>query len=97
MLKRGVPRCQVQPLESGLGDLRVAGDLDYRDARLRAMLEEIDEAFVALDWEYRYVHANEAAQRMTGKALDELLGRRPWDLWPGFEDSPAGVSLPRSP
>ena len=35
----------------------------HRDTRLRAMLEEIDEAFVALDWEYRYVHVNEAALR----------------------------------
>jgi PAS domain S-box-containing protein len=93
MLKRGVPRCQVPPLESGLGDLRAGGDLDYRDARLRAMLEEIDEAFVALDWEYRYVHANEAAQRMTGKSLGELLGHTPWDLWPGYEDSPAGAAF----
>ena len=90
MLKRGVPRCEPAPLESGLGDLGVAGASDYRDARLRTMLEEIDEAFVALDWDYRYIHANAAALSMSGKSLGELLGRRPWDLWPEYEDSPAG-------
>ena len=93
MVKRDMPRCEPAPLESGIGDLRAAGDLDYRDERLRAMLEEIDEAFVALDWEYRYVHANEAALRMAGKSLGELLGRRPWDLWPAYEDSPAAAAF----
>ena len=55
--------------------------------------KEIDEAFIALDWEYRCVHANEAALRMTGKALSDLLGRRPWDLRPAFVDAPATSAM----
>ena len=51
------------------------------------MLEEIDEAFFALDWEYRYVHANQAALRITGKPLVELLGRTPWEAFPQLQGS----------
>ena len=43
----------------------------HRDARVRAMLEEIDEAFLALDWEYRYVHVNEAMLRFTQTSRDD--------------------------
>lgn len=53
------------------------GDLDYRDKRRRALLEEIDEAFVAVDWEYRVVFLNEAAARFIGPP-EQLLGRPLW-------------------
>ena len=57
--------------------------------RLRIMLEEIDEAFFALDWEYRYVHANVAGLRTAGKkTLEELLGHTPWELFPQLQGSP---------
>ena len=56
------------------------------------MLEEIDEAFVAVDWEYRCVHANGTALQLAGKPLDELLGRRPWELFPGL----VGTALERA-
>ena len=50
--------------------------------RLRAMLDEIDEGFVALDWEYRFTHVNAAACRLFGHPSDELLGGAPLELWP---------------
>jgi PAS domain S-box-containing protein len=30
---------------------------------------------------------------MTGTSRDELIGRRPWDVWPGYEDSATGQAL----
>ena len=71
MERRAEPRCDPALLESGLG---------HRDARTRATLEEIDEAFFALDWQYRHVHVNEMAVRFTQKSRDELLGRTPWEV-----------------
>ena len=59
-----------------------------REARTRALLEEIDEAFFALDWEYHYVYANQQALRITRKSLDELLGRTPWELFPAIAGMP---------
>ncbi len=87
MARNAEPRCEPQPLESGLGEPRAAGRQEHRDARTRAMLEEIDEAFFALDWEYRYVHANQAALRVAGKPLEELLGRTPWEAFPPLQGS----------
>jgi PAS domain S-box-containing protein len=87
MARRAVPRCEPAPLESGLGAPRTAEGAGQSDARTRAMLEEIGEAFFALDWEYRYLHANRAALRLANKSLDELLGRTPWELFPQLQDS----------
>ncbi len=82
MARQAEPRCEPARLESGLGESRPTGSVGQREARTRAVLEEIDEAFVALNWEYRYVHANEAALRLTKKSRAELLGHTPWELFP---------------
>ena len=52
--------------------------------RVRAMLDEIDEGFAALDWEYRYTHVNPAACRLLEHSETEILGRTPCELWPEF-------------
>ena len=88
MARRAAPRCEPASLESGLEGPHSGGGLDSRYSRVRAMLEEIDEAFIALDWEYRYVHVNEAMLRFTQTSRDELLGRVIWDLFPALKGSP---------
>jgi PAS domain S-box-containing protein len=92
MVKKGVGRCFAPPVESGLGDLSSGVPSLHRETRLRALLEEIDEAFLALDWDYRYVHANARAMTLTGKPQEELLGRRPWEIHPEL----AGTLLDRA-
>jgi PAS domain S-box-containing protein len=52
------------------------------DARICAMLEEVDHSFHSLDWEYRYVHVNGAALRAAGLSREEMLGRTPFELQP---------------
>jgi PAS domain S-box-containing protein len=88
MTRRAQPRCGPATLESGLDESRAGSRLSQREGRVRAMLEEIDEAFVALDWEYRYVHVNEAMLRFTQTSRDELLGRVIWDAFPQLQGSP---------
>ena len=92
MTRSAVTRCEVEPLESGFGELRATVRSGQRENRLRALLEEIDEAFVAVDWEYRCVHANGAALQLADASLDEMLGKRPWEL---FADL-AGSALERA-
>ena len=87
LVKRGVAYCEAPALESGLGEVGGGSLAGRRSARTRAMLEEIDEAFFALDWEYRYVFANRAALRLTRSSLDELLGHTPWELLPELKAS----------
>ena len=86
MACRAESRCEPAPLESGLGE-PPGVDSSQRDARTRAMLEEIDEAFVALDWEYRYVFANRRACQLLGKTPEALLGRSASALFPAFRGS----------
>ncbi len=87
MVRHTAALCAPPSLESGLGELGAAPGGAHRETRLRAFLEEIDEAFVALDWQYRHVFANTRAVRMIGRPLDELLGRTPWELTPGLADT----------
>jgi len=87
MVKRAVALRESVVLESGSGELQGAKDLSHRDLRLRAMLEEIDEGFFALDWECRYVHANATGLQMAGKPLKELLGHMPWEVFPALRGS----------
>ena len=87
MACRAAPRCEPPPLESGLGEQRTGSQLAHREARTRALLEEIDEGFVALDWEYRYVYANDPACRLLAKSRDGLLGHKILTLFPRLRGS----------
>ncbi len=91
-------RSDPAALDTGLGELSVWGDgrrssraLEQREARTRALLDEIDEAFIALDWEYRYVHANRKAVSLLERPLPELLGRTLWELFPGLDGDGLGA------
>ncbi len=50
--------------------------------RLIEMLETGDECFAALDWEWRYVYVNRAAERLIGRSRHELLGRALFEVSP---------------
>ena len=52
------------------------------ESRQRTFLEEIDELFAALDWEFRYLYVNERFCQITGRPRDELLGNTLWELFP---------------
>jgi PAS domain S-box-containing protein len=86
MARRAASRAEPLPFDSALGD--ALDNRRRRNSRTRAMLEEIDEGFVALDWEYRYTHLNEAMLRLMGRSRDEVLGKLIWELFPGLGDTP---------
>ena len=91
MVRRDVTgSCPVLLLDPGITHGEAADPLQ---TRLRALLEEIDEAFIALDWEYRVAHANEAASRLIGMPVDEMLRRTPSEFWPAFGESDVAASL----
>jgi PAS domain S-box-containing protein len=52
------------------------------NGRLVEMLENLDDAFVALDWEWRYLYVNEAAEQQLGLPRERLLGRSIFALFP---------------
>jgi PAS domain S-box-containing protein len=87
MRKRGVLRDeeQYQALLSRGSSPESQGPsgLDAWTPRMRAILEDIDEGMVALDWEYRFSYVNPAAERMARAPRHELQGR---SIWEAFDD-----------
>ena len=87
MARRAASCPEPLRFDSGLG-IALAGALAGGNARMRAVLEKIDEGFVALDWEYRYTHVNEAMLRLMGRPRDEVIGKVLWELFPGLARTP---------
>jgi PAS domain S-box-containing protein len=91
MVMRGILTADRQAplIASGPADMRQA--LDSRsDARQRVVLEEIDEGFAALDWEFRCVYVNGLAQQLLDATREQLVGRVLWEVFPQIGGSPLG-------
>lgn len=88
-VKRDVLAEPRQPAVSPDLGFTVPGARVHHDARQRALLDEIDEAFLAFEWEYRLVHMNEAAVRLLGVSPEELLGSTFRELFSSEEGDPA--------
>src|SRR5690606_11719562 len=56
-----------------------------RNLRSTQILEGIAEGFFALDAEWRFIYVNREAQRLFGRAPNELIGRKIWTEIGGIE------------
>ncbi len=83
MVKHQVARPAAHAFEVGIGDAQERSTRGARAQRARSLLEEIGEAFFALDWEYRCVSLNAAARRFFGDGRD-ALGRTLAEVSPTF-------------
>jgi PAS domain S-box-containing protein len=54
----------------------------HAEPRQRALLDEIDDGFVAIDWEWTYIYANPVALELLRHPEEEVLGRTVWELFP---------------
>jgi PAS domain S-box-containing protein len=95
MVKRGVRRqdAPVGTAEPGQDD--ADAEQSYWRSRRRAVLEEMGEAFAALDWEYRFSYGNQAALDLYGLEYDDAHGRSIWDVFPEAEALPIGPGIRR--
>jgi PAS domain S-box-containing protein len=50
--------------------------------RVTTILENVTDAFFALDHEFHYIYVNQRGEQLTGQTREELLGRRVWDVYP---------------
>ena len=95
MLKRQalpVPAA-VASLETGLADAHHLDGTGYREQRLKLIVDELGEGYAALDWEYRFIYANEAALRLYRRSSGEVLRRRVWELFPHIAEHPLGRGI----
>ena len=67
----------------------VSAEAVYGGARRAVLLDELDEAFASIDWQYRLTYVNAACLRHLGRSRDELVGCSLWDLSPGAEQHEA--------
>jgi PAS domain S-box-containing protein len=96
MVKRAMRRPAPHLAATRGGPDDVGADTEFTPPRRRAVIEELGEAFAALDWEYRFVHGNQAALDLYGLTLDEACGRTMWEVFPGAEALPIGQSIRRA-
>jgi PAS domain S-box-containing protein len=63
--------------------------------RYRDTLDSLLEGFQIIGYDWTYVYVNPAAARHGRRSLEELLGRRMADVYPGIEDTPLFATLKR--
>jgi PAS domain S-box-containing protein len=63
--------------------------LQRSNRRVTSILESITDGFVSLDHDWHYTYVNKEAERVLGKAREELLGRVIWEVFPGIENTPS--------
>jgi PAS domain S-box-containing protein len=51
--------------------------------RERTILGRVTDAFMAMDLDFRFTYANEAAQRVSRTPLEAMLGKTMWEAFPG--------------
>jgi PAS domain S-box-containing protein len=61
-----------------------------------AVLESIPDGFVAVNKQWRFTYANQAAARIMRIAAEEFLGKSLWELWPYAAGSPLGAAYRRA-
>jgi PAS domain S-box-containing protein len=65
-------------------------------SELREMYERVDDAFYALDEEFRFTYVNDRAEELLRREEGELLGESVWAVFPEAEETPAWESFHRS-
>ncbi len=83
-------RLALAPGFTPLGFARAASPERMHDGlneRLIEMLEDGDEAFTALDWEFRYLYVNRASERLARHSRQEVIGRCVFDVFPTMKES----------
>nr|WP_052170254.1 response regulator [Massilia sp. JS1662] len=79
-----------------IGQRHEAAERQAAEHRSRAILESMSEGFIALDPAWRITYANGAAEAVTRKPREELVGAQFWDLFEHLQGSPQEQALRRT-
>lgn len=60
---------------------------DHSHLKLDNILQSMGDAFVSLDYDWRYNYINDKALVLMGKAKEELLGKTIWECFPDIKGS----------
>ena len=79
-----------------IGQRHEAAERQAAEHRSRAILESISEGFLALDPAWRITYANGAAEAVTRRARDDLVGAQFWNLFAHLRGTPQEAALRRT-
>ncbi|WP_156116616.1 PAS domain S-box protein [Massilia sp. 9096] len=71
-----------------IGQRHEAAERQAAEHRSRAILEGMSEGFLALDRDWRITYANGAAESVTRRRREDLVGGAFWDLFPELRGGP---------
>ncbi len=60
------------------------------------ILESISDGVLVVDREWRYTYVNAAAERLSGRRREEMLGRTRFEMFPGFIGTPFDTACRRA-
>lgn len=79
---------QTEELQTTAAQLEVrTQEAEAARAAVSSIVEAVTDGFVAFDEGLRYTYVNRRAAEMWQRRPDELLGRTPFEVWPGMERS----------
>lgn len=77
---------QVVALQGAIQDvsevMAVRAQAEVSARRLAETMEQLGDALLLLDHDWRYVYVNTEAERLLGRSRDELLGQIIWEVFP---------------
>jgi PAS domain S-box-containing protein len=79
-----------------IGQRHEAAERQAAEHRSRAILESMSEGFIALDPAWRITYANGAAEAVTRRRREELVGAQFWDLFIRLRGTPQEGALRRT-
>jgi len=79
-----------------IGQRHEAAERQAAEHRSRAILESMSEGFIALDPAWRITYANGAAEAVTRRPREDLVGAQFWDLFARLLGSPQERALRRT-
>lgn len=78
---------RIQAIVRELPDYVESEGFNNQDVYFRLTLDHLMEGCQILDFEWRYLYLNRAAEIHNHRPNSELLGNRYQDMWPGIEDT----------
>ena len=79
-----------------IGQRHEAAERQAAEQRSRAILDSMSEGFIALDKDWRITYANGAAEGVTLRRNEDLVGAQFWDLFRALRGTPQESALRRS-
>lgn len=78
---------RIQAIVRELPDYIEDGDTGVRNLHFRLTLDHLLEGCQIIDFDWRYLYLNRAAEIHNHRPNSELLGNRYQDMWPGIEET----------